>query len=66
MMLKDRQPNYGTQRHLCQWGCMTHGEYCRGSLGKVGLFIRDLKWKFELVYSQGVPRCYIVVLMGWS
>ena len=38
-------------------------EYCRGSLDKVGLFVRDLEWKFELAYFQGVPRYYNVVLI---
>ena len=43
---------------------MTHVEYCQGSLDQVGLFIRDLEWKSKMACFQGVPRYYIVVLMG--
>ena len=42
---------------------MSHGEYYRGSLDKVGLFARDLEWKSGLAYFQGIPRYYIVALI---
>ena len=42
---------------------MTHVEYCRGSLDKVGFSLRDLGWRFGLVCFQGVPRCYTAALM---
>ena len=42
---------------------MTHGEYCQGSLDKVGLSIRDPKWRSRMACFQGVPRCYTMDLM---
>ena len=42
---------------------MPHGGYCQGSLDKVGLFIRDPKWRSGLAYFHGVPRCYTMALM---
>lgn len=43
MMQNNGQPSCGTWWNLFQWGHMTHGEQCRGSLDKAGLFVRDLE-----------------------
>ena len=63
MRSKDGQTSCETWWHLCQRGCVTHVEYCQGSLDKVDFSVRDLGWRSGPVFFQGVLRCYIVALM---
>lgn len=63
MRVKDGQLSCKSQWHLCQKEHVTHIEYCRGSLDKVGLFVRDPGWRSGPTCFQCVPRCYIVAIM---